>query len=85
MFRKRIATLDLLTELPGRPFSDAEREVRRALNRYIATDLERRRLGPGSSCGPVDGLTFKRNSGRTCSKSGPSSRSRRHTKQSFKA
>jgi hypothetical protein len=45
MFRKRIATLDLLTELPGRPFSRAEREVRRALDRYIQTDVERRRLG----------------------------------------
>jgi hypothetical protein len=45
MFRKRIATLDLVTELPGRPFSEAEREVRRALDRYIVTDVERRRLG----------------------------------------
>jgi hypothetical protein len=45
MFRKRIVTLDLLAELPGHPFSGAEREVRRALNRYIETDVERRRLG----------------------------------------
>lgn len=45
MFRKRIATLDLLTELPGRPFSEAEREVRRALDRYIETDVKRQRLG----------------------------------------
>ena len=45
MFRKPIATLDLMTELPGRPFSASEREVRRALNRYIETDVERRRLG----------------------------------------
>jgi hypothetical protein len=45
MFRKRIATLDLLTELPGRPFSEVEREVRRALDRYIETDVKRRGLG----------------------------------------
>ena len=35
MRRGRVLTLDLLAELPGRPFSQAELEVRQALDRCV--------------------------------------------------
>lgn len=38
MFRKRkIVAVDLLAALPGHPFSEVEREVRLAMDRYVVT------------------------------------------------
>lgn len=45
MFNKRIATWDLLAELPGHPFSESEREVRFAMDRYLRTSLLLPNLG----------------------------------------
>ena len=46
MFRKRkIATVDLLAALPGHPFSQVEREVRLAMDRYVATRVRLQSFG----------------------------------------
>lgn len=46
MFRKRkIATLDLLAELPGHPFSEVEWEVRLAMDRYILSRVHLQSFG----------------------------------------
>jgi hypothetical protein len=48
MFPKRIVVLDLLAEVPGHRFSEAELNVRVALDRYVQTSVHLRsfdRLG----------------------------------------
>ena len=45
MFPKRIVVLDLLAEVPGHRFSEAELAVRVALDRYLKTSVHLQRVG----------------------------------------
>jgi hypothetical protein len=45
VFPKRIVVLDLLAEVPGHRFSEAELAVRVALDRYLKTSVHLRNVG----------------------------------------